>query len=45
MRSFQVPKAVLAAMQGKVAVDLTSDAAVTRIRSCSCLDRAVWAKG
>ncbi|CAE7940932.1 unnamed protein product, partial [Symbiodinium necroappetens] len=28
----QVPKAVLAAIQGKVAIDLTTDAAVARIR-------------
>ncbi|CAE7819031.1 unnamed protein product, partial [Symbiodinium necroappetens] len=41
----QVPRAVLAAMRGKVALDLTTDAAVTRIRSCLCLDRAFWVRG
>ena len=32
--SLQVPKAVLAALQGKFVVDLATDAAVTRMRSC-----------
>ena len=45
MRSSQAPKAVLAALQGKFAVDLATDAAVTRIRSCLCLDYAVWVGG
>ena len=39
--SLQVPKAVLAALQGNFAVDLTTDAAVTRMRSCVCLECTV----
>ena len=44
-QSLEVPKAVLAALQGNFAVDLTTDAAVTRMRSCVCLECTVWVVG